>query len=126
MTLTRKLSGLCLSAAIAATMATTPNAAEKFHKLAAEEIRAKLSGMEITDEVHWAELYNRDGTLTTWNMAKKAIGTWSAKGGELCLNEGRKPTDCKEVWLSGDKIEFRYSGGGVATEGVLRKQQPRS
>ena len=31
-------------------------------------IRAKFSGMQLTDEVHWREVYERDGTLRSYSM----------------------------------------------------------
>lgn len=118
------LSGL--AAIVMATCVAMPvRAADTFRKLKDAEIRAKLSGMEITDEVHWAELYHRDGTFTVWSMARKTTGKWIVKGGELCLDNGRETAECKEVWLSGSKIEFRRPGG-VVFEGVLKKQQPRT
>jgi hypothetical protein len=101
-------------------------AAEKFRKFKEHEIRARLAGMEITDEAHWAELYNRNGTFTSWSMGKKSTGKWHVRGGELCLDDGKSPAECKEVWMSGNKVEFRRTEGGFAIEGVLKTQQPRT
>jgi hypothetical protein len=111
----------CLSAILAPAFA-----AEKFRKLKEQEIRARLAGMEITDEVHWAELYNRNGTFTSWSMGKKSAGKWYVRGGELCLDDAKSPAECKEVWMSGNKVEFRRTEGGFAIEGILRTQQPRT
>jgi hypothetical protein len=100
-------------------------AADKFRKLKNNEIRAKLAGMEITDEVHWSELYNRDGTLTVYSMGKKTTGKWLAKGDQLCLDDAAQNLGCKEVWLSGNKVEFRHPGSTLPFEGILQKQRPR-
>ena len=45
--------------------------AEKFQKLSGSQIRAKLAGMEITDEVHWADVFAANGTLTSYSMGRK-------------------------------------------------------
>ena len=38
-------------------------AADSFHKVAGSQIAATLGGMQFTDEVHWREVYEKDGTL---------------------------------------------------------------
>ena len=96
-------------------------AADNFRKLKDAEIRARLAGMEITDGVHWAEQYMRDGSYKAYHMGKPTKGKWYAKDGELCLNEGKAEPDCREVWISGNKIEFR----GTGLDGVLQAQQKR-
>src|SRR5258708_6058588 len=75
-------------------------AAENFRKLKDAETKAKLAGMEITDGVHWAEQYMRDGTFKAFHMGKPSKGTWRARNGELCLEDGTPDFGCKEVWLS--------------------------
>ena len=100
-------------------------AADSYRKLKDAEIRARLAGMETTDEVHWAEQYMRDGTYKTFSMAKVRNGKWSVRDGELCLDDGTPDLGCKEVWLSGNKVQFRTPGSTLALEGILQKQQPR-
>ena len=63
--------------------------------------------MEITDGVHWAEQYMRDGTYKAFSMGKPHTGKWYVRNGELCLVEGKAEPECKEVWVSGSKVEFR-------------------
>jgi hypothetical protein len=94
-------------------------AADNFRKLNDAQIRARLAGMEITDGVHWAEQYMRDGTYKAYHLGKPSKGEWYAKDGELCLEDGKAEPDCREVWISGNKIEFR----GTGLEGVLQEQQ---
>jgi len=96
-------------------------ATEKFRKLKDAEIRARIAGMEITDGVHWAEQYMRDGTYKAFHMGKPSKGKWFVRSGELCLDDGKAEPDCREVWISGNKIEFR----GTGLEGVLQSQQKR-
>ena len=50
--------------------------AEKFQKLTGSQIRAKFAGMEVTDEVHWRDIYERDGTLRSDSMGRKRLGKW--------------------------------------------------
>ena len=95
-------------------------AAEKFQKLSGSQIRAKLAGMEITDEVHWADVYGADGTLTTFSMGKKTIGKWSVKHDELCHDRGTEFHGCYQVWISGKRVELRREGSGLPLEGVLQ------
>ena len=44
---------------------------EKFQRLSSAQIRAKFSGMELTDEVHWYDYYNRNGTVLSSSMGRK-------------------------------------------------------
>ena len=49
-----------------------PAAAEpKFQKLTGAQIQAKFPGMELTDEAHWGEVFERNGTLTITSMGHK-------------------------------------------------------
>jgi hypothetical protein len=85
------------------------------------KIKARLASMEITDGVHWAEQCKRDGTYRAFHMGKPTKGKWYVRGGELCLGYGKAELDCREVWMSGSKAEFR----GTGLEGVLQRQQKR-
>ena len=101
------------------------NAAEAYRKLSDSEIRAKLTGMEISDP-HFSWQYMRDGTVRIVTMGRRIVGKWKVKGGQLCI-EAPKPEDsrCKEVWRSGDKYQLRVEGDPVPYDVVLQKQQPR-
>jgi hypothetical protein len=96
-------------------------AADIFRKLKDAEIKARLAGMEITDGVHWAEQYMRDGTFKAFHLGKPSKGKWFVRDGELCMDDGKAEPDCREVWISGNRIEFR----GTGLEGVLQAQQKR-
>ena len=98
-----------------------------FRKLTQAQIRAQLAGREVTDGVHWAEQYMRDGTFKAFHMGKATTGRWYARDGELCLEGATRERECKEVWLSGAKVEFRVPGSGLPpSEGILKTQEPRS
>jgi len=102
-------------------------AADKFRKLKDTEINARLDNMEITDGVHWAEQYMRDGSYRAFHMGKATKGKWYPRGGELCLDDGKGQPQCRELWMSGSKVEFRIPESGLPPfEGVLQKQEPRN
>ena len=96
--------------------------ADSFRKLRDAEIRARLVGMEVTDGVHWAEQYMRDGIYKAFHLGKPSRGKWFVRDGELCLDAGKGEPDCREVWISGNKIELRSTG----LEGLLQAEQKRA
>jgi hypothetical protein len=100
-------------------------AAEKFQKLSGQQIRAKLAGMEITDEAHWADVFAANGTLTTYSMGRKSSGKWRVQQDELCIDRGNDDGGCYQVWVSGKKVELRREGSSLPLEGVLQKQSVR-
>jgi hypothetical protein len=96
--------------------------AERFVKLSGLEIRAKLAGMEITDEIHFSDVFNRDGTLTSHAMSRKSLGTWRVVKDDLCLDRAPEPgSGCVEVWLAGNKIQLKKNGSGLPFEGILKR-----
>src|SRR5262245_719433 len=109
----------------AITLVPFAQAAEKFQKLSGSQIRAKLGGMEITDEAHWADVFAANGTLTSYSMGRKSTGKWSVQKNELCIERGTDDGGCYQVWLSGKKVELRREGSSLPLEGVLQKQSGR-
>jgi hypothetical protein len=75
--------------------------------------------MQITDQVHWRYVYERNGTLRTESMRRKRTGKWKIENDELCLELEPPDGGCFEVWLSGPRIELRPSGAGITLEGVI-------
>jgi hypothetical protein len=67
-------------------------AAENARKLAGGQIRATLAGMQLTDEVHYRFVYDRDGTLRSYAMGVKKSGKWVIEKDQLCLyrRDGRR------------------------------------
>ena len=63
-----RLGTAAMAATAVAALASGAAAEEKLQKLSAGQIRAKIAGMELTDEVHWRELYGRSGTVTSDSM----------------------------------------------------------
>src|SRR5262249_56356706 len=68
-----------------------PGAAEqKFQKLTGAQIQAKFPGMELTDEAHWGEVFERNGTLTITSMGHKSAGKWRGPKDQPCFHTGEK------------------------------------
>jgi hypothetical protein len=95
-------------------------AAENFRKLSGAQIRARLSGKEITDEVHWREVYERNGTVRSYAMGKKWIGKWTVQGDDLCLDLPEPEGGCFEVTASGNHMVMTPTGLGSPADGVLQ------
>jgi len=101
-------------------------AEEKFHKLTGPQIQARFSGMELTDEAHWGEVFERNGTLTTTTMGHKSGGSWRVQKDQLCIDHGKEPGGgCYDVWLSGKNVELRNQTSSLPLEGVLQKPADR-
>jgi hypothetical protein len=99
--------------------------AQTFQKLQGPQIRGRLSGMEMTDGVHWTDVFEANGTLATYSMSKKATGTWRVQKDELCIDRGKDDGGCYQVWLAGKKIELRREGSKLPLEGILQKATAR-
>jgi hypothetical protein len=101
-------------------------AEEKFQKLTGSQIQARLAGMELTDEVHWDDLYQPNGVLVTNEMGHKTIGKWRIQKDQLCLDRGRElGNGCYEVWLAGKNVQLRNNESSLPLEGVLEKPKDR-
>src|ERR1700730_15880491 len=64
-------------------------AVDDFRKLKGSQIQARFAGMEMTDEVHWGDVYGRNGTLETYSMGHKITGKWWVQKDELCVDRGK-------------------------------------
>ncbi len=106
--------------------AVSAAAAENFKRLSGAQIRARVTGMQLTDEVHYRFVYDRDGTLRSYSMGIKKVGKWTVENDQLCLYF-REPDDgCYEVSLSGGLIEMKPSGLGGAIDGLLQPPTDRN
>jgi hypothetical protein len=61
---------------------TRAEAAGEPQKLIGAQIRARFAGMQLTDGVHWREVYERDGTVRRYSMGTKKIGRWTVERDE--------------------------------------------
>jgi hypothetical protein len=83
-----------------------------------------FAGMELTDEVHRREINDRNGTLTSYEVGRKRVGS----AGEPALHRSRRRGDsgCYEVWLSGKKVELRRDASYPSPlEGALERPAGR-
>ncbi len=102
-------------------------AADNFSRLSAAKIRAKFTGMEMTDHVHWRDGYRRDGTFWSSSMGMPRAGRWRIEDGQLCIDlAAAADSGCYEVWASGDSIELRPTGPGLVIHGVIEKPADRN
>jgi hypothetical protein len=115
-----------IAAATLALISAGAVAAENSQKRSGSQIRAKLTGMQLTEEVHWRDAYERDGSLRSYTLGKKTVGRWAVRKGELCLYFKEPEDGCYEVWLSGDRIEMKPSGLGLSIEGILQTPTDRN
>ena len=100
------ITGLALLAV--AVCGSNADAEEKFQKLNAGQIRAKLAGMELTDNVHWRDFYQRDGTVMSTSMGRKRTGKWLVENDQLCIEFEKEPIPTSyDVWLAGKQVELR-------------------
>ena len=113
------------AATVVAALASGAAAEEKLQKLSAGQIRAKMAGMELTDGVHWRELYGRVGTVTSDSMGRKRTGKWRVEKDQLCIEFDKDPpAKCYEVWMSGKTVELRREGL-MPLQGVIEQPSGR-
>ena len=101
-------------------------AAEKFQKLSGSQIRAKFTGMEMTDNVHLADVFGANGSLRSYSMGKKKDGKWRVEKDEICVDRGKDDGGCYQVWISGKTVEFRHEGLAASLDGVLQRPAARN
>jgi hypothetical protein len=101
-------------------------AAETSRKLSGSQIRAKFSNMQVTDEVHFRDVYDRDGTLRSYADGKKNVGKWAVEKDELCVYFKEPDDGCYEVSLSGNRVEMKPTGLGLSIEGILQTPTDRN
>jgi len=121
----KRLAVLAAAVLSAIVVESRAESADKFKRLTGAQIQARLAGMEITDEAHWADVFAANGTLTSYSMGRKSIGKWRVQKDELCIDRGKDDGGCYQVWLSGKKVELRRDGSTLPMEGVLQKQSAR-
>ena len=113
---------LFLAAALA--FIAPARAAEAFRQIKGPEIKARLTGMELTDGVHWAYVFGRDGRTKSFSLGKPGAGAWSVQKDELCLTGGPGEPGCYHVWMSGQSVQLRREGS-IPEEGTLHKPEKR-
>lgn len=116
---------LALAFLAAFEMATwSPAEAADTRALSGSQIKAKFTGMQLTDEVHYRYVFERDGTLRSYAMGSKKIGQWSIEKNELCLWLEDKDDGCYSVMPRGERFELVPSGLGPAFDGIVEPPDP--
>lgn len=95
-------------------------AAENLKTLTGPQIRAAFTGKQLTDEVHYRFVYDRDGTLRTYSMGAKQVGTWRIEKDELCLFLKDMEDSCYRVAQKGKEFELKPTGLGGPLDGILQ------
>ena len=99
-------------------------AADAYHRMKGREIASRFTGMELTDEVHWAYVFERGGRLKIFSMGRPGTGAWKVEKDELCLDRPPDEARCYEVWVSGRNVQLRREPE-IPDEGILQKPQKR-
>lgn len=109
--MSRRTTWLMVATTLVITIAAASEAlaADRFQKLAGPQIRARIAGMEVSDDVHWAEVYEAIGVVTSYSMGKTRLGKWRTEENLLCV-VFEDSDDCFEVWVAGPKVQFRHEG----------------
>jgi hypothetical protein len=107
-----------LSAVTIGLLAATGALAESTQKLSGTQIRARFAGMQLTDEVHYRFVYDRDGTLRSYAMSVKKRGKWIVDKDQLCLYLNEPDDGCYEVSLSGKTFTLMPIGLGSTLDGI--------
>jgi hypothetical protein len=121
----KRMTAIAITMLGAVVLASVAEAQEKFQRLTGAQIQARFAGMEVTDEVHWGDVYETNGTLKTYSMGRKTVGKWRVQKNELCLDRGKEEQGCYEVWISEKKVELRRPGSDLSLEGVLQRPADR-
>ena len=78
--------GILISVVFGLAVVQPAFAAEAFKRLKTAQITAKFAGMELTDEIHWAKQFAKDGTYVSFSMGVKRNGKWRVEKDELCID----------------------------------------
>jgi hypothetical protein len=109
----------------AAGLSASAGAGETTRQLKGAQIRAAFAGMQLTDEVHWREVYERDGTLRSYTMGRKQVGKWTVEKDTLCLYLSEPDDGCYEVSRANGRITMKPLGLGLPIDGVLQAPTDR-
>jgi len=83
---------------------------DDFKQLSDLQIKRLVEGKLVTDDVHYTDYFNTDGSYEGVFMNKRIGGHWKIGNGQLCVVRAREPPDCDEIWRSGAKLQRRKAG----------------
>jgi hypothetical protein len=76
--------------------------------------------MQLTDEVHYRFVYERDVTLRSVAMGVSKRGKWVVDKDKLCLYLQEPDDGCYDVALSGETFTLTPAGLGSPLDGILQ------
>jgi hypothetical protein len=92
--------------------------------LGEKQIRATITGKDITDGAHWSLYLRPDGALVGVESGARWTGAWNVQKNKLCMsNPGSKAFDCYDVWMSGENISLRLKPDDDTFFGVVEKHK---
>ena len=115
---------VAVAISLATVVTTAACARDPLRKLSGGEIARRLTGMELTDEVHWSYVFQKSGHFTSVSLGTRRMGTWRVRSDELCLDGGSEGHRCFEIWNTGQRVELRREGI-LPDEAILQKPQAR-
>lgn len=121
----RASSMLALAGALALATLGPVTAADQFRQLKGAEIRARLTGMELTDGIHWTYVFRSDGRMSSIELGKRAEGSWSVRKDELCIKIADASSPCSQVWAAGQRIQLRRRDE-LPEDATLQRPQKRT
>jgi hypothetical protein len=100
---------------------TATVAADEYRQLKGRDIVGRFSGMEFSDEVHWAYVFNPDRTVRSFSMGKKSSGKWLVQKDALCIETDHAGRRCYQVWAGRNDVQLRPIGIDAPLEGTIGK-----
>lgn len=100
----------------------TAASAGDLRRFSGMQISSKLTGMQFSDQVHWREVYEKNGALRNYEMGASRIGKWRVRSDELCIDLDKDGDNCLQVWADGNRIVMRQDADdNYPIEGTLEK-----
>jgi hypothetical protein len=97
-----------------------------FKLLDEKQIRATITGKDITDGAHWSLYLRPDGALVGVESGAPWTGAWNVQKSKLCMsNPGSKAFDCYDVWMSGENISLRLKEDEDTFVGVVERHKTK-
>ena len=94
-------------------------AGEGFRKLSANEIRRPFVGREFTDEVHFSDHYQGDGTIDSTSMSHKLKKKWRIQKDQLCITSTFGEF-CSDVWKKGKSVKLLLDRSDIMLDGIVQ------
>jgi hypothetical protein len=100
----------------------TAASAGDLRRLSGLQISSRLAGMQFSDQVHWREVYEKNGALHNYEMSASRLGKWRVRSDELCIDLGKDGETCLQVLADGKRIVMRRDADdNYPIEGTLEK-----